>query len=105
MQGRKEQEKKNQTMETQGLEVKTKKCTRCGRELPVTEFYKKTDSPDGLQTWCKECFKKATKKTRIGGGVSEELKMYTSRQLMEELAKRGYRGELEYVKKVNLNNL
>ena len=75
------------------------------REVPVTEFYKKTDSPDGLQTWCKECFKKATKKTRIGGGVSEELKMYTSRQLMEELAKRGYRGELEYVKKVNLNNL
>lgn len=50
--------------------------------------------------------RKATKKTRIGGGaVSEELKMYTSRQLMEELAKRGYRGELEYVKKININKL
>lgn len=92
-------------METQGLEVKTKKCTRCGRELPVTEFYKRTDSPDGLQAWCKECFKKPTKKTQIGGGVSDELKMYTSRQLMEELAKRGYRGELEYVKKININKL
>ena len=78
-------------METQGLEVKTKKCTRCGRELPVTEFYKKTDSPE--------------RKRESGGGVSEELKIYTSRQLMEELTKRGYRGELEYVKKVNLNNL
>lgn len=48
---------------------------------------------------------KATKKTRIGGAVSEELKMYTSRRLMEELAKRGYRGELEYVKKININKL
>lgn len=41
---------------------------------------------------------------RAGAG-SEELKMYTSRQLMEELAKRGYRGELEYVKKININKL
>lgn len=40
-----------------------------------------------------------------GGAGSEELKMYTSRQLMEELAKRGYRGELEYVKKININKL
>lgn len=31
--------------------------------------------------------------------------MYTARQLMEELAKRGYRGELEYVKKININKL
>ena len=95
-------------METQGLEVKTKKCTRCGRELPVTEFYKKSKAPDGLQIWCKECFKKASRQQRkrgSGGAGSEELKMYTSRQLLEELAKRGYRGELEYVKKININKL
>ena len=48
--------------------------------------------------------RKATKKTQIGG-VSDELKTYTARQLMEELAKRGYRGELEYVKKININKL
>lgn len=47
----------------------------------------------------------AEKQTRIGGACSEELKMYTARQLMEELAKRGYRGELEYVKKININKL
>lgn len=95
-------------METQGLEIKTKKCKKCGRELPVTEFYKKSDTRDGLQTWCKECFKEADKQRRkreSGGACSEELKMYTSRQLMEELAKRGYRGELEYVKKININKL
>lgn len=33
------------------------------------------------------------------------MRMYTSRQLMEELVKRGYRGELEYVKKININKL
>lgn len=38
-------------METQGLEIKTKKCSKCGRELPVTEFYVKSDAPDGLQYW------------------------------------------------------
>lgn len=94
-------------METQGLEVKTKKCSRCGRELPVTEFYKKSDTPDGLQSWCKECFREAEKqqRKRKSGGVSDELKTYTARQLMEELAKRGYRGELEYVKKININKL
>lgn len=95
-------------METQGLEIKTKKCSKCGRELPVTEFYVKSNAPDGLQSWCKECSKRANKQSRkreSGGAGSEELKMYTSRQLMEELAKRGYRGELEYVKKININKL
>lgn len=93
-------------METQKL--KTKRCIKCGRELPVTEFYKRTDSPDGLQSWCKECFKEANnqpRKRKSGGAVSDELKTYTARQLMEELAKRGYRGELEYVKKININKL
>lgn len=95
-------------METQGLEIKTKKCSRCGRELPVTEFYIRSNAPDGLQSWCKECFRKAEKQQRkreSGGACSDDLKTYTARQLMEELAKRGYRGELEYVKKININKL
>lgn len=94
-------------METQGL-IKTKKCARCGQELPVTEFYKKSNASDGLQAWCKKCqceTAKLNSKHKSGGACSEELKMYTARQLMEELAKRGYRGELEYVKKININKL
>lgn len=94
-------------MEDTGL-IKTKKCTRCGRELPVTEFNKKNNALDGLQSWCKECQREALRqknKRESGGACSEELKMYTARQLMEELAKRGYRGELEYVKKININKL
>lgn len=31
-----------------------KRCPRCG-PLPAREFHRKTDSPDGLQGYCKTC--------------------------------------------------
>lgn len=58
-------------MEDTGL-IKTKKCTRCGRELPVTEFHKKNNALDGLQSWCKECQREALRqknKRESGGGM------------------------------------
>jgi len=58
-------------METQGL-IKTKKCARCGQELPVTEFYKKSNASDGLQAWCKKCqceTAKLNSKHKSGGGM------------------------------------
>lgn len=36
-------------------EVATKRCPKCGRELPVTEFYSNKHNKDGLQDKCKEC--------------------------------------------------
>ena len=35
--------------------VPTKKCPKCGRELPVTEFYTNSYNKDGYQDKCKEC--------------------------------------------------
>ena len=35
----------------------TKVCPKCGRELPVSQFYKDKSCKDGLQTHCKECRK------------------------------------------------
>ena len=35
--------------------METKKCTKCGNEKHVTEFYKNSKSKDGLKTWCKLC--------------------------------------------------
>ena len=29
----------------------------CGKELPLTEFYKNKSSKDGLKSYCKECSK------------------------------------------------
>ena len=31
---------------------KLKKCSKCGRELPVSEFWKNASTEDGLQTYC-----------------------------------------------------
>ena len=35
----------------------TKVCPKCGRELPVSEFYKCKSNKDGLQVYCRECLK------------------------------------------------
>ena len=40
----------------------TKRCSRCGRVLPISEFYK--NKRDGTYGWCKECRKEAIKKHR-----------------------------------------
>ena len=38
-------------------EVKTKRCSRCGRILPLSEFYKDKRAKDGLRSECKQCNK------------------------------------------------
>ena len=35
----------------------TRRCSKCGRDLPVTEFYKYTKRP-GYTAWCRDCYKK-----------------------------------------------
>lgn len=42
----------------------TKTCTKCGRELPISEFYAKAGSKDGLQTQCKDCHNAATQRCK-----------------------------------------
>lgn len=42
----------------------TKTCTKCGRELPLSEFYKNKKMKDGLQYWCKECDSQHNKQWR-----------------------------------------
>lgn len=43
----------------------TKKCAKCGRELPLTEFYANKKTNDGKGSYCKECCKQYFK-TPIG---------------------------------------
>ena len=38
-------------------EEKTKVCSKCGRELPLSEFYKHKAYKDGLNCWCKSCYR------------------------------------------------
>lgn len=42
----------------------TKVCTRCGKQLPVDQFSRRSSSVDGLQTWCKSCQRESQRNTR-----------------------------------------
>lgn len=114
-------------METQETYNQTKKCTRCGRELPLSEFGIATKSKDGHNWACKECIRKANKESRLrvkiekakimdatppnlydrnmSGGGNPALANFTARQLMEELRARGYRGTLEYTSRINIEKI
>lgn len=37
----------------------TKRCTKCGEDKPITEFYKTALTKSGLYSWCKSCHIKA----------------------------------------------
>lgn len=100
------------------VETTTKRCPRCGQVKPVGEFHKKSKSKDGLQTYCKICqseisHEQAMKRTeeRRAKAASREtatppnlnntqsanpLERFTPRELIAELRRRGYKGELRY---------
>lgn len=78
-----------------------KRCAKCGKELPESEFYRNKKSLDGLQYYCKECTKQMVRKNPVGGG-NPDLADFTPRQLIEELRARGYKGKLIYTKEITL---
>lgn len=41
-----------------------KRCSRCGRVLPVGSFYRSRRNSDGYQCWCKECQHAVQRSTR-----------------------------------------
>lgn len=41
--------------------METKVCKKCGRELPLSEFYKTKNCKDGHRNECKECLKQQHK--------------------------------------------
>ena len=81
--------------------IKTKKCSRCNRELPVTEFHKNSRTKDGLLSVCKSC----RSATRLNEGQDPRLASFTPRQLMIELRARGYDGTLTFTKTIKLKTL
>ena len=58
--------------------METKKCSKCGRELPLSEFHKFKRSIDGHQAYCKQCRK-------MSGNVLENVPTI---MLIEELYRR-----------------
>lgn len=93
--------------------METKKCKKCGRELPLEAFGNLSRKPDGLHDYCKECVNRqqrdeyarrkakeqgVTTETPMGGGI-DALKIFTPRQLLKELKSRGYVWTGMYVKR------
>lgn len=100
--------------------METKYCKGCSQEKPISEFYKGR-SKQGLQYFCKECCKKSatsSKKSSKGelssalSGVNRTpkfdpnnpLSAFAPRDLIAELKKRGYRGNLTYTHILDLED-
>lgn len=78
--------------------TQTKTCPRCGRTLPIENFYKNKDGK--TYSYCKECVKVLNAARKTPPPDSENpLSAYTPRQLMQELKRRGYTGKL-YIQQV-----
>lgn len=100
--------------------METKKCIKCGLTKPRSEFHKKKSAPDGLQVYCKKCLNeyefKRRQKIKVAFSQNKDesifkdkavnlLSDFTPRELMRELSRRGYKGELTFVQKIDISNM
>jgi len=99
--------------------METKICKDCGRELPIERFKKNRygervsvcldcDTRKRRENKQKKLMEKAMEerqKMLKEEEVKSELSAYNSRQLMAELARRGYEGELTFVQKIDITKL
>ena len=82
----------NEILAVEETTTEKKKCKCCGKELPLSYFKKYAA---GYRNICMACQRKEN-------GVSEKFKDFTSRELIDELISRGYKGELKYVETIKL---
>lgn len=61
-----------------------KYCTGCKTEKPLQEFWKNKSVADGLQAWCKPCWKAVTAKRRNGPKRESELRQRRNRHLVNK---------------------
>lgn len=72
----------NEILAVKEVVTQKKICKCCGKELPITMFNKRGT---GYRNICIVC-------ERGDNGASEKFKQFTSRELMEELRLRGFKG-------------
>jgi hypothetical protein len=64
--------------------IKIKICSKCKKELPITEFHKGTNK-DGLHCWCKLCNKKFRETAEYGEYYRTYKKQYYKKHKKEIL--------------------
>ena len=81
------------------MEVKTKVCTHCKRELPLDAFGV-GNGADGKRFWCKECVREAAReyhrRKKTIPTPNPALAEFTPQDLITELRARGYNGTLTF---------
>ena len=92
-------------------DMELKKCSICGRELPITNYLTSRVNPDGLSLKCKECTRKqsmqrtiarANKITQQGFKATLKISDFDDNMLIAELRRRGFTGEITYSKVITL---
>lgn len=78
----------NEVLAVEETTTQKKICKCCGSEFPINMFRKKGT---GYRNVCISCERKET-------GASDKFKQFTSRELMEELRSRGFKGTLKHIK-------
>lgn len=83
----------NEKLAVEETTTEKKICKCCGKTLPLTMFNKKGP---GYRNICISC-------ERGESGASDKFKEFTSRELMEELRSRGFKGVLKRIKVEEVN--
>lgn len=88
------------------MEMETRICKCCGRELPIDNF---RVTHLGRRQTCDDCIKKKTQETKarkkdMANAVQKaqdarilRLQDFSPRELLKELKRRGYEGKLQFV--------
>lgn len=70
------------------MDENEKKCIYCKKVLPLSDFYKNRDRPDGHDVLCKEC-RKAVQRKKSSTARQSELAKIPTQVILDELRRRG----------------
>ena len=76
---------------------KTKVCTKCNKELPISEFYKDNRTKDGLYSNCKECHSKYYKTNKQHYNQYHKQYYQTNKEHYSQYRKQYYKTNKEHI--------
>ena len=82
-------------------EIKTKRCSKCGRFLPLADFNKCSSASDGLQNYCKDCQKEMYAEYRVKNKVKIEAYRQANKEKIKAMKKEYYQSNKDAILKKN----